>query len=259
MKQPLLHYQTHGDDNEGTPLVFLHGMLGELQNWNSQSRLFAEEYPVVAVDLRNHGGSPHLDEMSYRSMADDVVHLMEHLGCPEVYLSGHSMGGKVAMHLALFAPELVKKLVVVDIAPVTYPPWHTNILAALLSLPLTELKSRSQFDAYLEKDIPDPFERAFLLKNVVRGESGFTWKCNLQAIARSYLKIAGYPELQGQYNADALFIRGEQSDYVADEYTSDIEHYFPNARIETVEQAGHLPHVQQPKAFYGLLKEFLIN
>ena len=256
----MLAWQRYGEQQSGIPLIFLHGMLGERHNWHSQAESFAKEYPVITVDLRNHGESPHVKGMGYRQMADDVLALMAHLNIPEAMFCGHSMGGKVAMFLALQTPERVSKLAVVDIAPVKYPLWHQPLLQALLALPIERLQSRKQADEYLAHRIDDPFERAFLLKNLQRVTGvgkGFQWKCNLREIARQYLNIAGFPELAKSYSGETLFIRGSDSNYVTDEAEAPIKQYFPQAHIATIAGAGHLPHVQQPVLFSMQLDNFL--
>ncbi len=271
----LLNYKLYGENShddshkQAIPIVFLHGMLGELQNWNSQAKRFADQgYKVLAVDLRNHGGSPHLKGMSYRQMAEDVLALLSHLEFSKINLSGHSMGGKVGMYLALLYPEIIQKLVVVDIAPVAYPLWHQQIFHALLSLPIDQLNSRREADKLLAKSIDDDFERAFLLKNLKRKEekyelhsgnqyNGYQWKCDLAEISRNYLKIVGFPAQNTKFPGDVLFIKGENSEYITEEYTSRILQYFPQAKIETIANAGHLPHVQQPDIFYEQASHFL--
>lgn len=253
----MLAYQIVGKEKPGTPLIFLHGMLGERQNWNTQATHFSSHYRVITVDLRNHGESPHVKGMSYRQMADDVRELMQHLTISNAHFCGHSMGGKVAMLLALQYPEQVTKLAVIDIAPVKYPLWHQPVLQALLALPVSELKNRREADDLLAQAIDDPFERAFLLKNLQRSDTGFRWKCNLPEIARQYLKIASFPDVQQHFAGATLFIKGSDSNYITQDTEPAIYKYFPNAEIETITSAGHLPHIQQPHAFAETLGRFL--
>jgi esterase len=266
MSTSLLNYQIYNerDDQNSNhpPIIFLHGMLGDAKNWKSQAKRFSEDYQVITVDLRNHGDSPHLKGMSYRQMADDVLTLLDHLGLSSVVLSGHSMGGKVAMYLALNNLERVAKLVVVDIAPVNYPLWHQSLLRALLTLPVETISRRQQADEYLAESIPDLFERAFLLKNLVRvnqpdNQQLYKWKCNLDEIVRNYLNISRFPKLECQFEGEVLFVKGGNSDYITDEYKSEIASYFPHATIRSIANAGHLPHVQQADRFYQLMNDFI--
>lgn len=183
-----------GTLNNTPPLVVLHGLLGSLDNWQTFARGQTTQRAVLAMDLRNHGASPHLEGMSYRQMGADVVEVLDALGIPRCDLMGHSMGGKVAMTLALQHPERVKRLLVVDIAPKAYPPRHQALLQAMSTLPLTTLTSRKQADEWLSSTVKHPFERGFLLKNLGRHTDGsFFWQCNLPEIAKQYLKISGFP------------------------------------------------------------------
>jgi esterase len=195
--------------------------------------------------------------MSYRQMADDILVLLAHLKLSFIYLSGHSMGGKVGMYLALNHPDVIKKLVVVDIAPIAYSLWHQQIFHALFSLPLNKITSRRDADSLLAEHIDNAFERAFLLKNLKRVDSGYEWKCDLLEIARNYLKIAGFPVQDGSFNGEVLFIKGEDSDYITDEAMPQILQYFPRATIKTISNSGHLPHVQQSEGFYEQVSGFL--
>jgi len=254
----VLNYRLLGElSSNAVPLVVLHGLLGSLDNWQTFARGQAGKRTVLAIDCRNHGDSP-LEGMSYRQMVDDVVAVLDTLAIPECYLMGHSMGGKVAMTLALQHPNRVHRLLVVDIAPKAYPPRHQALLHAMVGMPLAELRSRKQADEWLSITVKHPFERGFLLKNLGRKTDGqFFWQCNLPEIARHYLKISGFPATDAVYPAPTLFIRGGQSDYVADTDLPMIRQAFPAAELVTVAAAGHLPHVQTPTEFTALVEDFL--
>jgi len=255
----VLNYRLFGDISSSTPpLVVLHGLLGSLDNWQTFARGQAGKRTVLAIDLRNHGDSPHVDGMSYRQMVDDIVAVLDALAIVKCLLMGHSMGGKVAMLLALQHPDRVQRLLVVDIAPKAYPPRHQALLQAMVGMPLATLSSRKQADEWLSATVKHPFERGFLLKNLGRKTDGqFYWQCNLPEIARHYLKISGFPTTDAVYPAPTLFIRGGQSDYIAEADLPLIQHAFPAAALVTVEAAGHLPHVQTPAEFTALVDDFL--
>lgn len=258
----LLHYKVYGEHNRhhSTPLVLLHGLLGELENWQTQARRLAKDYYVISIDLRNHGHSPHIKGMSYRVMAEDIQRLFNALHIPHINLLGHSMGGKVAMYLTLYHPDLIKRLIVVDIAPKSYPLWHQTVLQAMLSLPLTDVKRRKDADLILSETIPNAYERGFLLKNLQRCKSGrYTWKCNLPEIARHYLKIAAFPQSDQRYSGKVLLIKGELSVYLQPEDNELLRQYFPNYHLQMIKQAGHLPHIEQADMFYRLVKHQLMN
>lgn len=255
----MLNYRIHGERNDTQPvLVVLHGLLGSLENWSTFARSQAEQRCVIAVDLRNHGDSPALTGMAYRDMAQDVVTVLDALAVTECDLMGHSMGGKVAMFLALHHPARVRRLIVVDIAPKAYPPRHQALLQTMVSMPVATLRSRKQADEWLSAVVKHPMERGFLLKNLGRDANGaFYWQCNLAEIVRHYLTISAFPALPLQYAAPTLFVRGGQSDYIATEDMPLLQAQFPQAQLITIADAGHLPHVQTPAAFTTAVAEFL--
>jgi len=242
-----------------TPLIILHGLLGSKDNWRSQARKLAHDRPVITVDLRNHGDSPHIKGMSYRDMYEDVIRLAKHLQIETFYLLGHSMGGKVAMQLALAHPELVARLIVVDIAPKPYPLWHQKTLQGVMSAPVNKMQTRQEIDEYLKPWIEDAAERAFMLKNLTRSADGkgFNWRCNLEEISRGYLKIAGFSTALQTYPNQSLFIRGQNSHYINDSDIPLIKTLFPKADIITLSGSGHLPHIQQADAFFHHIQHFL--
>lgn len=261
--KPLLHYKVVSiAENKKTspPLIILHGLLGSMDNWRSQAKRLAQSRVVITIDLRNHGHSPHIAGMSYKEMAMDIVAVLQQEKLATVDLLGHSMGGKVSMWLALHFPELVSRLIVVDIAPKTYPLWHQKVFAAMMQLPLRELKSRKEVDQYFADLIEDDVERVFLSKNLQRREEGgYAWRCNLDEIAKGYLKIAAFPSSNLAFPKKSCFIRGEQSHYIEANDHSLIKTMFRQANIHTVKNSSHLPHIEQADSFYQLVLTFLKN
>ncbi len=250
-----LHFRSYGS---GTPLVILHGLFGSLDNWHSMSQKLSGKFQVLAVDQRNHGQSPHSLEMSYQLMAQDINELLEALHLPAAHVLGHSMGGKTAMQLALAFPQRVQKLIVVDIAPRPYPPHHEQVLAALLSLDLHPGHDRRHLERALAPDIPDLATRQFLLKNLKRNPDGsFRWQLGLGEIQRNYRRLSEGITAGAAFNGPALFLRGEESDYVADADGDSIRALFPRAELQTIARAGHLPHVENPRAFLEAVNTFL--
>lgn len=247
----MLNYRIYGDaQNLQRPLLVLHGLLGSLDNWHTFASQQQHERSIISIDMRNHGASPHVEGMNYRLMVQDVLEVVDHLQLQQFDLMGHSMGGKAAMWLALEHPERLKKLIIVDIAPVNYPPRHQAILQAMLTLPLASFKTRKEADAWLAPTIKHPFERAFLLKNLKWDENGrFIWQCHLSEIARHYLSITAFNETELRYHGPTLFIGGGQSDYLQPERWQVAQQYFPTAHLVMIEEAGHLPHVQTPEVF----------
>lgn len=244
----------------GRPVIILHGLFGSARNWATIARRLGESRRAIALDLRNHGGSPWTDAMDYPAMAADVRDAIAPFGRSAVV--GHSMGGKTAMTLALLYPGLVERLAVVDIAPVAYSGrHHGDYIRAMRGLDLSHVSRRAEAEAGLKAGIPDPALRAFLLQNLVIGETGGPgWRLNLAALERALPDIMGWPEdlLAGRrYDGPVQVLAGERSDYVHPEHHDRIRAYFPRAEIVAVPAAGHWPHAEQPEAFLRLLQPFL--
>lgn len=253
-----LHFESYGNGH-GAPLVILHGLFGSLDNWHSISRRLSERLEVLALDQRNHGQSPHSPEMNYPIMAEDVAKFIRSRGLERANILGHSMGGKTAMELALACPELVEKLIVVDIAPRAYSPRHGEIFRGLLGLNLAEFQTRAQVGDALEPAIPDKTVRQFLLKNVTRDAQGtFRWKLNLKDICANYGRLSEALE-ERVFNGPTLVIRGGTSRYIREEDAELIRRYFPKAQLRTLPQAGHWVHAEAPEAFLELVTGFLAD
>jgi len=254
-----LYFRQFGEQQEGVPLVLLHGLLGSLVNWQRIARQLGEEYPLIVPDLRNHGRSPHDPDVSYPAMAADVLQLMDELDMPQAVLVGHSMGGKTAMSLALEFPQRVQRLAVVDIAPVTYEGRLAQLLDALLDLPLQEIESRRHADELLAERVRDKAVRDHMLQNLQRTDNGWRWRNNLRALRDGLDVISAFPDYaQGRiYPGRTLFIRGAASSYVQDEYLPDIRRFFPMAEITDIPRAGHWVYAEQPEAFLKVLRGFL--
>jgi pimeloyl-ACP methyl ester carboxylesterase len=241
----------------GDPLVILHGLFGTSDNWMGLARQFAADHTVVLVDLRNHGRSPHHPEMTYAAMVEDMVRLLDKEWMHRVHMIGHSMGGKVAMNLALAHPDLVEKLMIVDIGVKAYPGGHETILEALQRLPIQDITSRTEAQEILQEWIKDEAVVQFLLKNLVRlPKGGFQWKMNLEAIALHYPQILARVDAQHEFDHPTLFVRGERSNYILDQDWSEIQSIFPNSELITIQNSGHWVHAEQPIPFSETVKTF---
>jgi len=241
----------------GDPIVILHGLFGFSDNWQTIAKGLADHHLVVTPDLRNHGRSPHVDAHSYPLMAEDVRAFMEEHWMFSAAVVGHSMGGKVAMQLALSHPDSVEKLVVVDMEPGQAEDNHGPIFQALLGLNLSDVTTRQEAEAYLSKHIADVGTRQFLLKNITREDDGrFTWKMNLPVLWKHYDDILA-PVTGDPFQKPTLFIRGSRSHYIRDSELPLIRTLFPHAEIVTIEDAGHWVHADQPAALLAVLKKFL--
>lgn len=250
-----LFYRTLG---EGEPLFILHGLFGSSDNWMTLGRKFSEDYQVIIVDMRNHGQSPQSDLWNYPSMADDVYMLSTKLGFGKINLLGHSMGGKVGMTIADKYPTLIKKLIVADIAPKQYPIRHREIIDGLLSINLKQIQNRREADEQLSSYIAEPPIRMFLLKNLDKDDEGrFKWKLNLDII-NSHIENVGEATIpRHKVTIPTLFIRGLNSNYVTDEDIMEIRKYFSNSKVESIGNAGHWLHAEQPIAFINTVLTFL--
>ena len=250
-----LHFQSFGN---GPPLIILHGLFGSLENWHSISRNLATDFQIFAVDQRNHGRSPHAPEMSYQLMAEDLREFAASQHLASANLLGHSMGGKTAMLFALTFPELVKKLVVVDIAPRAYPDHHREILKALSSLDLSSFKSRAEMDSHLATSIPGLAVRQFLLKNVKRDQAGrFYWQMNLAAIKANFARLSEEISTPGSFDKPTLFIGGERSNYIGGDDLPAIQKLFPRVQYFQIAAAAHWVHAEAPEPFLRKVREFL--
>ncbi|GJM31599.1 MAG: alpha/beta hydrolase [Saprospiraceae bacterium] len=243
---------------QGDPIIILHGMFGTLDNWQTIGKQLAEHYTVFLIDQRNHGRSPHTDSINYPALAEDLGAFMEAHWIYKTHLIGHSMGGKTAMQFATSYPDLVDKLVVVDIAPKQYEGGHREIIDALLALNPDNIQSRQEADTFMESRIEDFGVRQFLLKNLTRTKAGnYRWKMNLDVINQHYADILAPGIGPDVFEGQALFLRGEKSNYILDEDWPDILSHFPNAQLQTVPKAGHWVHAEAPEVLLAAVTDFL--
>jgi esterase len=255
MESELLSISVKG---EGVPVIILHGLFGSSDNLARVAIELEKNYQVYRVDLRNHGDSFHHKEMDYPLMVEDLKKLMDYHGIARANLLGHSMGGKVAMAFALTYPSSVQKLIVADIAPVTYTPHHQTILKALNSVPLDTVTNRREADGYLAKYIDEPGVRQFLLKSLdFSNKLSPAWKFNLSAILENYASILSGNDSLQKFSGDTLFIAGGKSDYIKPEYKQKIMTLFPKAQLKIIPDASHWLHAEKPQLFISICQRFL--
>ncbi|XP_026289129.1 protein ABHD11-like [Frankliniella occidentalis] len=251
-------------------LLIMHGMMGSRSNWNSLSKVLHNKtmWKVIAVDARNHGDSPHSPEHTYEHLVEDIRHLMGTLGIKKASFIGHSMGGRAMMMAALKYPELVDKLVVVDISPIGTSPQlmtmgkYFNAMQSIRLQPNIPLSAaRKHADQQLSSTISDKGLRDFLIMNLVEKGSGqYTWRINLDALANNFMsRIATFPKITSSFSGPTLFIGGSKSDYLKPEEETDILKVFPAAEFAYVKDAGHLVHVEKPAEFLSLTINFLLK
>jgi pimeloyl-ACP methyl ester carboxylesterase len=257
-----LNFRTYGS---GQPLVILHGLFGTSDNWQTLGKGFADPahmqgkaLKVYLVDLRNHGHSPHSDEMNYGVMAQDIKELFEQENIQDAVLLGHSMGGKVAMYFAQEHAQLLDKLIVADMGAKAYPPHHQLIFEALMAVDLDKIKTRKEAEDIISEKIQEKSTVQFLMKNLYWSErEKLEWRMNLPVLYRDIDKImVAVPDKVCQVKT--LFIRGEKSNYVLDEDWEDLHRMFPNSRLETIVGSGHWVHAEKPKEFFELVKDFVV-
>jgi esterase len=253
-----LHYKQYSD--QGQPLIVLHGLFGSQSNWGGHCKQLAEKFAVIGVDLRNHGESAHASEHNYQVMAEDIKELLGALNFTSTFLLGHSMGGKVAMELALSYPNLVDRLLVVDIAPVLYTDkadGHKQVMAGMNALDLGSLQSRADAETALADYIEDEATRKFIVTNLIReGDSGFAWRLNLPVIEANYNRLMEKPQGKNVFEKPTLFVKGELSLYVQAKHEVQILKLFPNAGVKIISEAGHWLHADKPQAFQKVAMDF---
>ena len=251
------------DLGSGPPLVILHGLFGSARNWAAVAKRLAAARRVLALDLRNHGASPWTPGMDYPDMAQDVARFVASRELGPVEVIGHSMGGKVAMCLALAEPALVRRLIVVDIAPMAYDhAFAAPYAEAMLAIDLARHDTRRAVDRELARSLPDPVLRGFLMTNLARAgdglrSGGLRWGVNLEAIARNGDALMDFPETAARYGGPALFVGGARSDYLGADAEAAVRRYFPAAGITRIAEAGHWVHAEAPEAFLGTVAAFL--
>ncbi|TDE05272.1 alpha/beta fold hydrolase [Flavobacterium sandaracinum] len=245
-------------EGSGQPLLILHGFLGMSDNWKTLGTQFATDFQVHALDLRNHGRSLHSEDFSYEIMAQDVYAYCQGHNLENINIIGHSMGGKVAMLLATKYPELVNRLIVADIGPKFYPQHHQDILAGLNAVDFSIQPSRSDVEEIMAKFIPDFGTRQFLMKNLFWQEPGqLAFRFNL-AVFNHKMEEIGIPLPENSvFEKPTLFIRGGNSRYILDGDLENIKQHFPDSSIETIPNAGHWLHAENPADFYQKATSFL--
>ena len=243
----------------GQPFIILHGFLGMGDNWKTLGSNFAEEgFEVHLVDQRNHGRSFHDKDFDYELLANDLKHYCNYYKLRDIILLGHSMGGKTAMLFAANNSEYVSKLIIADIAPRFYPKHHQSILEGLSALDFSQIKSRGQADKTLSGYISEPSIRQFLLKNLYWKDKGeLALRMNLDALIDNIDEIGEALPKFLKFEGDALFLRGDRSEYISLNDENLIKAQFPNAKIETIANAGHWLHAENPEQFFEKVLQFI--
>lgn len=246
---------SHGDPTDQAPLLIVHGLYGSARNWTAVARKLSDERQVFAVDLRNHGQSDWQDSHSYPDMASDLAEVLKEIGPADVL--GHSMGGKASMVAALQHPELINRLIVADIAPVTYSHSQLPYVKAMKSVDLSQVEKRSDATAQLEAaGVDDPTLRTFFTQSL--DLKAGKWRLNLDVLETEMPKVMSFPEnIEGQFEAPTLFLSGANSDYVLPDYRPRIRGLFPKAQFVKMSGVGHWLHAEKPAEFVATVRAWL--
>lgn len=244
----------------GQPLIILHGLFGQSDNWNTLAKRFGENgFRVFTIDQRNHGLSPHSKEWTYDAMADDLKEFISEHQLQDPILLGHSMGGKTVMYFELKYPNISKKIIVADIAPRAYESHHDSVLKALNAVDFSKIKTRKEAEAIMNEYIPDFGTKQFLLKNIYWKDNAnniMDWRFNLKVIDKEYSNV-GAEVPDSSSDVETLFIRGEKSNYIAEKDLPDIEKRFPNHKLITIPDSGHWIHAEKPNEFFEAVMGFI--
>ncbi len=248
------------ETGSGTPLIILHGLFGQSDNWNSLAKKFGEQnFRVFTVDQRNHGLSPHSNEWTYEAMAKDLRQFIEDHQLVSPVLLGHSMGGKTVMFHELLFPGAASKVVLADMAAREYPAHHKDVLDALHAVNFDQINNRKEAEAEMTKFISDFGTRQFLLKNIYWKDDEskkMDWRFNLQVISEKYDNIR-VPVPFFESHTAALIVRGSKSSYVNEADIADYRKRFANCEVETIEGAGHWVHAEKPQEFFESVLKFI--
>ena len=248
-----LNYKEFG---EGRPMIILHGLMGSLDNWQSLAKRFSENFKVYTIDQRNHGQSPHSDEMNYDVMSNDLKEFIEDHNITKPILIGHSMGGKTVMKYTLENPDKVEAMISVDMSPRDYAVHHDFITEALLSVDFNKVKSRKEVEDILMKQLNNMGIVLFLAKNVYwESKEKLAYRFNLEVLNDNLDLISGWPHCIASYPGKSLFIRGSKADYIQDDEPN-IDAYFPNHTVVTLD-SGHWVHAEKPEEFFQSVMDFL--
>ncbi len=249
-----LNYKRSG---QGPTVILIHGLFGSLENLGMVRRGLQTEFDVISVDLPDHGSSPTSEQFSFAHYANSVIQLMDELSLSSAHFLGHSLGGKIAMTIALHHPERVKKLIIADIAPVTYPPRHDAIFAGLNCVDLVRHTDRKQAETAMKQHIAEAGVRQFLLRSFVLDDGVPQWRFNLSLLQRDYPLLSEGLSHDTPFIGPTLFIKGENSDYITAKHRDKIHQLFPHAKARIIENTGHWLHAEKPDVFNRIAAQFL--
>lgn len=254
----LCHAKITAHDDSSSWAVLIHGLFGSADNLNLLAKTLSSNINVIQIDLPDHGKSPHTTEFNFNTYCDMIIDTLHHYQIKTAHFVGHSLGGKMSMHIALTYPEIVTSLVIADIAPVSYRHRHQTVLHALASVDLTTITNRNEVKHHLDNLLNDEGTSQFLLKSLYKNEHNhWAWRFNHSLLARDYDKLIQWPKLSEQYSGPTLFIKGQASDYIIADYQPIILALFPHATSKIMNGTGHWLHAQKPVVFNRIVENFI--
>ena len=249
-----LNYSKFGEN--GSTLIILHGLFGSSKNWTTFARTLSQNMTVYALDLRNHGDSPHTETHTLFDLREDLKYFIKNHKIRKPVLLGHSMGGLAVMAFALEYPEIAQSVIIEDIAPKNYLPLHENEFRAL-RMDVSKYESRNKIDEEMSEYVKNKSIRQFLQMNLEKLENGYRWKLNVPVLENSSC-TEEFSEYEGRsFSGPSLFVSGGLSYYVKESDHAAIKKYFPNADIHVIHDADHWLHHSNAEKFLSLVKYFL--
>lgn len=252
----MLNQIIHGTPTQQTPVLIAHGLFGSGRNWGVIAKRLSQDRQVVAVDMRNHGSSPHTTSHSYRDLAEDLAQVIDAYGGP-MDVVGHSMGGKAAMMLALEYPDRLRRLIVADIAPVAYSHTQQPFIDAMRAVDLSSVERRSDAETQLAALGVDQSLQSFFTQSL--DVQNRTWRLNLDTLSGEMDKILSFPQVDTNWPGPTLFLSGGMSDYVQPQHRTHIKSLFPAARFAKIPGAGHWLHAEKPREFEAAVRAYLAD
>lgn len=252
-----LHHQTLSQ--QGPTLILLHGLFGSSENLNGIARLLSDDFSIYSLDLPCHGHSDALNTLTIPAMAEAVSNWMNDIGLQSAHFLGHSLGGKVAMEVALNHAEQVNALLVADISPIQYPRRHDDVFAAFNAVTLEHVGGRNDAFKMMETHLPDANIRHFLLKNLIKSSEGWRWRIDWRFLQANYEHLIQANSNKNSFMGDVLFLKGENSNYIQTSHTAETLMRFPKASVKVLPECGHWLHAEKPRAFASTVKRFLHN
>jgi esterase len=253
----LIHHQIYSDNPHKPWILMIHGLFGSLDNLSALRRELSDSFQILSVDLPDHGKSTFTQGFDFTLYAEQLWALTKQLSIPRLSLLGHSLGGKVAMQIALTQQQHIEHLVVLDIAPIAYEPRHSNVFKGLGNVDLSTLTSRKQADEMLREYIKENSTRQFLLKSLYQQDDKWAWRFNLHVLERDYFLLSSAITSSSPFTGKVLLVKGELSDYLLAQHRNAILQLFPNAKSKMVGATGHWLHAEKPQICGEIIRNFL--